>query len=446
MECGGETGEGTSAEEHKLDYRAKTPSITDIPQSLIEKNKLTEQFEDKQPSVNSGKEKHSVQATKATFHNLSTPINETSVKVRLTSPAKRNVQSTSLNRQAARKPLISGNFTSEPKWGIDEDDYTMVISPLQTSCPISVKIKARHSPWMKDKFLPHITIFMDDRHFSNKEWDRLEHFVPPFGWMELNYTVVQEVVSALPYVPDQQLLLAKKSNEFPRCDSCAVVGNGGILNASRLGKEIDAHDYVFRVNGAVIKGYEEDVGVRTSFYGFTAFTMLSSIYLLNRNGFANMPQDKETKYILFAEGQRDYEWLQALQQNKEISKAILHKYRLHPRDEFRKTFDLENLFVTHPDFVRYLKNRFLRSNVLNGKYWRVYRPSTGALLLLTALHLCDKVSAYGFMTQDFRNYSDHYYDKQKTEVTLYINHDFLLEKEVWAHLHNENIIKLYQRT
>lgn len=32
----------------------------------------------------------------------------------------------------------------------------------------------------------------------------------------------------------------------PHCIRCAVVGNGGILNGSRQGRNIDAHDYVFR--------------------------------------------------------------------------------------------------------------------------------------------------------------------------------------------------------
>ena len=30
------------------------------------------------------------------------------------------------------------------------------------------------------------------------------------------------------------------------CIRCAVVGNGGILNGSRIGHVIDSHDYVFR--------------------------------------------------------------------------------------------------------------------------------------------------------------------------------------------------------
>ncbi|KAM4031305.1 alpha-N-acetylgalactosaminide alpha-2,6-sialyltransferase 1 [Anomaloglossus baeobatrachus] len=338
----------------------------------------------------------------------------------------------------------ASDFTAEPQWKTEEH-YILVSSSHQTTCPMSIKIKAPNVSWLHEKFLRDITIFMDSRHFTDKEWKRLGHFVPPYGWMELKYPVVKEVVSVLPLITDQQLLLAEKSGKIPHCVTCAVVGNGGILNASRMGKEIDSHDYVFRVNGAVTEGYEDDVGKRTSFYGFTAFTMLSSLILLKGNGFSTIPHEKETKYILFTEGQRDYEWLKALQQNKEIANNSLKQYRLRPRDDFGNSFDLKNLLVVHPDFSRYLKNRFLRSTILEGIHWRFYRPSTGALVLLTALHLCDTVNAYGFMTDDFKEYANHYYDKTKTELVFYINHDFILEKDLWARLDKENIIKLYKR-
>ena len=46
--------------------------------------------------------------------------------------------------------------------------------------------------------------------------------------------------------------------------SCAVVGSGGSLWRSGLGKEIDAHDVVLRLNNAPTIGYERFVGSRTT--------------------------------------------------------------------------------------------------------------------------------------------------------------------------------------
>ena len=39
--------------------------------------------------------------------------------------------------------------------------------------------------------------------------------------------------------------------------------------------------------------------------------------------------------------------------------------------------------------------RFLRSELLNTQYSSLYMPSTGALMLLTALHACDQVRGHG---------------------------------------------------
>lgn len=44
-------------------------------------------------------------------------------------------------------------------------------------------------------------------------------------------------------------LFAVSRELLPGCIRCAVVGNGGILNGSRQGQNIDAHDYVFRYVG-----------------------------------------------------------------------------------------------------------------------------------------------------------------------------------------------------
>ncbi|XP_025023773.1 alpha-N-acetylgalactosaminide alpha-2,6-sialyltransferase 1 [Python bivittatus] len=342
------------------------------------------------------------------------------------------------------KRLKASDFKSEPRWEFD-DIYLLDNSTPPSTCPDSLRNKAAKSDWLQDIFLPNITVFMDRSHFSNSEWKRMDHFAPPFGFMELNFSLVKEVINMLPPKPYHHVLFAHNSSQSSRCISCAVVGNGGILNNSRMGKEIDSHDYVFRVSGAVIKGYENDVGTRTSFYGFTAYSLVASVMILGNRGFKKIPAGKEVKYLHFLEGTRDYEWLKALLLDTNVRKGFLDYYGPKPRDKF-DNFNLDQYFVIHPDFLRYMKNRFLKSQNLEKPYWRIYRPTTGAFLLLTALHLCDQVSAYGYITEGYQKYSDHYYDKERKRLIFYTNHDFDLERKVWKKLHDANIMKLYQRT
>ncbi|XP_076399913.1 alpha-N-acetylgalactosaminide alpha-2,6-sialyltransferase 1 isoform X3 [Peromyscus maniculatus bairdii] len=187
--------------------------------------------------------------------------------------------------------LKASNFKSEPQWDFEEV-YSLDVGGLQTTCPDSLKIRASKSPWLQNLFLPNLTLFLDSGHFTRSEWNRLEHFAPPFGFMELNQSLVEKVVTRFPPVPQQQLLLASLPSGNSSCITCAVVGNGGILNDSHVGQEIDSHDYVFRLSGALIKGYEQDVGTRTSFYGFTAFSLVQSILTLGRRGFQHVPLGK----------------------------------------------------------------------------------------------------------------------------------------------------------
>ncbi|KAK6478375.1 alpha-N-acetylgalactosaminide alpha-2,6-sialyltransferase 1-like [Huso huso] len=343
-----------------------------------------------------------------------------------------------LRPQTPKKPLRIEDFILYPKWDIEED-YHWDPSTKKTTCPESIRSRSAEIDWFKQLFIPDINLFMHKEHFNDEEWKRLEHFNPPYGWMGTNYTEVKQAVELIPRLKEQTVLLSPKRNDG--CIRCAAVGNGGILNGSRKGAEIDSHDYIFRVNGAVIKGFEDDVGVRTSFYVHTAQTMLSSLGCY-KEGFTNVPMDKEIKYIMVTEDMRDYQWLKALLLNTTVSRGPYLEMR--PRSYFGTDFTPEKYLVAHPDFNRYIKNRFLKSKTVEGIDWAIYRPSTGAFALLLALHLCDVVDAYGYITEDYAKYPDHYYDKTKTETMFYGNHDYALEIKEWKKLHDAKIMNLYQ--
>lgn len=63
-------------------------------------------------------------------------------------------------------------------------------------------------------------------------------------------------------LPDSSPILNKRYN------TCAVVGNSGILTGSRCGAAIDAYDFVFRCNFAPTEVFRRDVGRHTNLTTF----------------------------------------------------------------------------------------------------------------------------------------------------------------------------------
>jgi hypothetical protein len=63
--------------------------------------------------------------------------------------------------------------------------------------------------------------------------------------------------AVLPYLPIEDVK--------QRYATCAIVSNSGELLNSRLGREIDANDAVFRINYAPIETFADHVGTKTTF-------------------------------------------------------------------------------------------------------------------------------------------------------------------------------------
>uniref|UniRef100_A0A672H5S9 alpha-N-acetylgalactosaminide alpha-2,6-sialyltransferase n=1 Tax=Salarias fasciatus TaxID=181472 RepID=A0A672H5S9_SALFA len=173
-------------------------------------------------------------------------------------------------------PLLDKKmFEKAPVW--DFDDVYNQDAPPRPTCAQSRR-NSKDEFFMK-AFLPNVCLFLHKDSINMSEWNRLSHFNNPLGFMEYKY--------------EEPLLSPKPGSNG--CVRCAVVGTGGILNGSKMGAEIDAHDYVFRMNGAITQGFEEDVGNRTSVYVHTAHSITTLLDLLKKYGYQAAPHDEVKK-------------------------------------------------------------------------------------------------------------------------------------------------------
>ncbi|XP_056310341.1 alpha-N-acetylgalactosaminide alpha-2,6-sialyltransferase 2 [Danio aesculapii] len=275
--------------------------------------------------------------------------------------------------------------------------------------------------------------------FGLSQWKKLQSEYLPYGWKNQSFAIIGNTLDLLTH-PANGRVFERKSADA--CVRCAVVGNGGILNGSGQGKAIDSHDYVFRVNGAVIKGFERDVGSKTSFYGFTTNSIKNSFIAYQQDGFVSVPRDPGISYIFIPAETRDYVMLSAVARDVTVLSGVDKGSRA--TNIFGYSPEIQQLKMIHPSFIHYVTQRFLKSPWLV-LFKDLYMPSTGAMMLMTALHSCDQVSAYGFITDNYKDFSDHYYDRVKKPLVFYANHDMEMEKNLWKKLHSQKALWLYQR-
>ncbi|XP_041800057.1 ST3 beta-galactoside alpha-2,3-sialyltransferase 8 [Chelmon rostratus] len=168
-----------------------------------------------------------------------------------------------------------------------------------------------------------------------------------------------------------------------RCRSCAVVGNSGKLRRSGNGKLIDSHNSVIRMNKAVTRGFEKDVGNRTThhfLYPESAVDIRHGVSL-----------------VLLPFKLRDLEWLTSALSTGQIKMTYM-------RVKDRVEADKDKVLVVNPVFFKYVNDRWTEHH---GRY-----PSTGMLAIIFALHTCDQVSVFGYGADEQGNWH-HYWEENR---------------------------------
>ncbi|KAI8510063.1 hypothetical protein Bbelb_124910 [Branchiostoma belcheri] len=284
----------------------------------------------------------------------------------------------------------------------------------------SVSRNLPESAWFSERYMDDLKLFLDTEDIDNPYiYHKLRHYGLPFGFGAQKRDVMARLVHNDNFTNDDIHGDYRKT-----CLSCAVVGSSGDLKGAGMGREIDKHDYVFRLNKAMTGSlYWPDIGNKTTFYTF--YPESNHVHLLN---------NKEDVVYLFAPfKQYDVDYVIAVVEGEPMPKIKANnKYwsvrnpKIHGRQ----------LKLFHPDFLRYIHVSYLNHTA--------GRPTTGAMLVFTAVHMCDKVDIYGFGYDP--RFSAHYYDTSFHEHTdKGTVHNSTNERRVWERLHADGIINWWRR-
>lgn len=183
--------------------------------------------------------------------------------------------------------------------------------------------------------------------------------------------------------------------------SCAVVGNAPTVLGSNLGYEIDRHEAVFRINFPYMRGFEVDVGRRTTH-------MFSNQrwggFWGGRDGATSLRDFVNLTYV--------------------VELNVLSAFEQFMRDTAKPPVGLKPYVLSAyvgSTMYRFLNQISLRAGVV---------PSTGFYAAVAALLQCRSVSFYGF--GDSGRFKKNHYWSGSSDSEIYDKHTYPLEEFILA--------------
>lgn len=209
-------------------------------------------------------------------------------------------------------------------------------------------------------------------------------------------------------------------------DTCAVVGNGGILTDSGCGEKIDSAQFVMRCNLPPLEnGYEKHVGIKTDLVTANPSILMEKYGALmgRRRPFVESLHTYGDSLLLlpaFSYGHNTPICLRAAYTIEDFGSPIRPIY-------------------FNPQYLQSLAT-FWRSQGL-----RSVRLSTGIIMASLALEVCENVHLYGFWPFSNHPYglydlTHHYYDNRQSKKKF---HAMPAEFELLMQLHSQGVLKLH---
>lgn len=219
-------------------------------------------------------------------------------------------------------------------------------------------------------------------------------------------------------------------------ESCAVVGNSGVMLGSAKGEEIDAHSTVFRINYAPIRGYETDVGSKVTFDVCNRPNLMRVATKSTLRDGVNM-----SLVVHESASWRPYFYIyrQLLQKFPPMYTVVLAPdLALHAERLWRQLAQkFGSLATSCKAITRGFEGNSARCRNPKVKCdTTVCKPNTGWFALVMAAQVCNSVHMYGFESYHYSARAPnvtryHYFDRATGQTNV---HNFDLTMKVFQYL------------